>query len=256
MAIRRNRELFEKVETLQNMLLHYATGGTVDHEEYGELRRELVEHRDVRELLPAFIRTNRQLGQLWPHFKRVSSTYQGRREYLWKEFGPLLDALEPGKGAPGDDRVEAALSVLSSASVHSAWETAMQRRTSDPDGAITSARTLLETVCKHILDDLGQEYDAGVDLPALYKATAEVLQLAPSQQTEPILRRVLGGCTSIVEGIAALRNKLGDAHGKGQADAQPEERHAALAVNVAGAAATFLVETWEARKQSRRTRRR
>ena len=28
----------------------------------------------------------------------------------------------------------------------------LQRRFDDPDGAITAARTLLETVCKHILD--------------------------------------------------------------------------------------------------------
>jgi Abortive infection C-terminus len=185
---------------------------------------------------------------MWTHFKRVSSTYQGRREYLWKEFAPLLDALEPGKGAPGDDRVEAVLAVLSSASVHSAWQTALERRASDPDGAITSARTLLETVCKHILDDLGLVYDPSADLPGLYKQTAEALNLAPSQQTEPILRRVLGGCTSVVEGIGAMRNKLGDAHGKGQGDGVPEARHAELAVNLAGAAATFLVQSWEALK--------
>jgi len=69
----------------------------------------------------------------------------------------------------------------------------------------------LETVCKHILDDLGVEYDPATDLPGLYKLTAEALSLAPSQQTEPILRRILAGCTSVVEGVGALRNKLGDA---------------------------------------------
>ncbi len=31
----------------------------------------------------------------------------------------------------------------------------MERRATDPEGAITAARTLLETVCKHILDEQG-----------------------------------------------------------------------------------------------------
>ena len=248
MSIKRNRELFEMVQTLQNTLVSFATGGSADPQEYRQMREALIASSDIEELLPSFIRVNRDTGQLWTHFKRVSPTYQGRREYLWKEFGPLLDALEPGKGAPGDERVEAVLAVLSSASVHSAWESALERRASDPDGAITSARTLLETVCKHILDDLGLEYDPSADLPGLYRQTAEALNLAPSQHTEPIVRRVLGGCTSVVEGIGAMRNKLGDAHGKGQADSVPEARHAELAVNLAGAAATLLVQSGEAQK--------
>lgn len=37
----------------------------------------------------------------------------------------------------------------------------------DPEGAITAARTLLETVCKHILDERGVDYEADADLPAL-----------------------------------------------------------------------------------------
>lgn len=42
-----------------------------------------------------------------------------------------------------------------------------------------------------------------------------------------------------------MRNALGDAHGKGQASATPQIRHAELAVNLAGAMAVFLVQSWE-----------
>ena len=199
----------------------------------------------IRERLPSFVRTHRDFKQLWPHFKQVSSSYQGRREYLWQQFGPLLAELELGNEAPGDARVTEALQVLSSQAVQAAWQTALERRDSDPDGAITSARTLLETVCKHILDEAGVAYEASADLPKLFRQTSELMQLAPGQQTEPVLRQVLGGCTAVVEGIGAMRNRLGDAHGKGIADAQPEARHAELAVNLAGAAATFLVDSWE-----------
>ena len=44
--------------------------------------------------------------------------------------------------------------------------------------------------------------------------------------------------------LGTLRNKIGDAHGQGGRPIKPGERHAALAVNLAGAVATFLVETF------------
>ena len=44
-----------------------------------------------------------------------------------------------------------------------------------------------------------------------------------------------------------MRNELGDAHGKGQFFVKPEARYAELAVNLSGALATFLTQTWEDR---------
>lgn len=244
-----NPELFEKVEAFQNLLITYATGGRVEEREYQQARSELLADPALRDKLPRFVRTHRDLRQLWAYFKQVSDTYQGRRVHIWQEFGPLLAELATVSEAPGDARIAEALSALSSATVHTAWQRALERRADDPDGAITSARTLLETVCKHILDDADILYEARADLPKLYRMAAETLNLAPSQQTEPILKQVLGGCTAVVEGIGAMRNALGDAHGKGKSQAQPEARHAELAVNLAGAAATFLVESWELQRR-------
>jgi hypothetical protein len=102
-------------------------------------------------------------------------------------------------------------------------------------------------VCKHILDDLGVPYQDSADLPKLYRLTAEGLQIAPSQHTEPVFKQILGGCTAVVEGLGALRNRLGDAHGGGRRQVRPAARHALLAVNLAGAMTAFLVETWQSR---------
>ena len=238
----RNSELFDKVEAFQNLLISYATGGRVDEREFKQARIELVEM--FGDKLPRFVRVGRDLKQLWPHFKKVSDTYAGRREHIYTEFEELLSELEGRTVAPGDKRVTEALATLSSDAVHAAWQTALERRAADPDGAITSARTLLETVCKHILDDLEVSYDGDADLPALYKTTASSLRLAPNAKTEPVLRQILQGCMTMVVGVGSLRNKLGDAHGRGKDDAKPEARHAELAVNIAGAAAMFLVQSW------------
>jgi hypothetical protein len=61
----------------------------------------------------------------------------------------------------------------------------------------------------------------------------------------PRLKRILGGATSVVEGLGSLRNKIGDAQGQGKKAVRPSARHAQLAVNMAGTMATFIVETWK-----------
>lgn len=144
-----------------------------------------------------------------------------------------------------DETVSSILFKVDSEHVQEAWRKALERRASDPDGAITSARTLLETVCKHILDNEQIEYDEKADLPKLYTLAASQLNLAPSQHTEKVFKQILGGCQAVVEGLGALRNRLSDAHGKGKAGVRPDQEHAQLAVNLAGAVATFLISTWE-----------
>jgi hypothetical protein len=156
-----------------------------------------------------------------------------------------LDELEKKRNHPSDIIIAERLEKLDSDSVHEVWRKALSRRFEDPEGAITSARTLLESVCKFILDNSKIDYDECLELPKLYRLTAERLNLAPSQHTEVIIKQILGGTTAVIEGLGALRNKLGDAHGKGNASGKPEVRHAELAVNLAGTVAIFLVSTWE-----------
>ncbi|MCI0352102.1 MAG: abortive infection family protein [Acidobacteriales bacterium] len=85
------------------------------------------------------------------------------------------------------------------------------------------------------------------DLPKLYRLTADVLNLSPSQHTEQMFRQILGSCQAIVEGLGAMRNRHSDAHGTGKAGVRPAPRHAELAVNLAGTMATFLLATWESK---------
>jgi hypothetical protein len=243
--------LLAKVETLQNMLVAQATGGgAAEYGDYGALRAELLRNPLTKDGLPKFVHTCRDLGQFWQFIKYKYGTYAERREYLWGEFRPLLEALESRPNAPVHISDEQLLSRLSSETVQSVWNRALERRISDPEGAITSARALLETVCKHILDDLGIAYEDTAELPKLYRATSETLQIAPSQHSEAVFKQILGGCTSVVEGLGALRNRLGDAHGAGRARVRPAPRHAQLAVNLAGSMTSFLVATWEARKKA------
>ena len=195
-----------------------------------------------------FVTTCRNGAQFWAYIKGKSNHYQERDQHIWSGFAPVFSYLENISNTPGADEVTAALQIFDSEHVLSAWQKALARKTSDPEAALTSARTLLESTCKHILDSLAIAYNDAADLPDLYSAVAKGLNLSPSQHTEQIFKQVLGGCHSVVQGLGAMRNRLGDAHGKGQASYKPLPRHAALAVNLSGAMSMFLVETYEARK--------
>lgn len=240
-------ELVIKVETLQNVLIDRARGREVDDGEYVSLRSQLVSSPSVREKLPRFVRTCHNSFQFWTFIKQKYPSYAERESYLREEFGPLLWELEGRSSTPADAGISAVLQRFDADHVHREWQTALERRTDEPDGAITMARTLLESTCKHILDEADVTYNDDSDLPALYHLVALHLQLAPSQHTEKAIKQILGGVHSAVEGLGALRNRTGDAHGKGKQRLASDPLHAELAVNLAGAVATFLVQTWEAR---------
>jgi len=238
---------FEKAQYLQRLLINHATGGVAENSEYQELRQYFIDNPITKSQLPTWVRTNRDLSQFWQFIKYKFSTYAERRTFIWNEFSRLLEILEIGSKTPTDQTVSDVLKRFNAESVHLIWSKALDRRLSDPEGAITTARTLLETVCKHILDEKNIEYTSKTDLPQLYHLVSTELSLSPSQYTEDVFKQILGGCFAIVNGLGTLRNRLGDAHGLGKKSVRPAARHADLAVNLAGSVALFIVETWETR---------
>ena len=242
-----NTDVLNNVESLKSLLVSSATGGDADNSQYQVLRRSLMAMPRIAKLLPRFVHTCRNLSEFWGFIKPKFSTYAERREFLRAEFDPLLSMLEMESRAPSDAAITATVNAVSSIYVQETWQKAVERRANDPDGAITAARTLLESVCKHILDAAGATYDDGADLPKLYALTAKQLNLSPSQHTEQLFKQILGGCQTVVEGLGAIRNRHGDAHGKGASGTRPAPRHAELAVNLSGTMATFLLQTWESR---------
>ena len=236
--------LIERVAIMEGILVAAATGGSPDGHVYEILRRELLHDDEAKALLPAFVRTSRTLDAFWPYIKDRYGRYAERRAFIRESFTPLMDHLEGRNRAPGD-----ALASFDADGVHAVWAKALARRTTDPEGAITVARTLLEAVCKHILDGLGIAYAPRDDLPKLYGAVARGLRLAPDQHREEPIRAILGGAMHLVNGLGTLRNRFSDAHADDpptdeRPRVRPSPRHASLAVNAAGAIATFLVETY------------
>lgn len=240
---------FEKAQYLQNILIDCATGGGFFDEGYTQARNYFMSDTVLKQYLPAWVKTNRSLNQFWQFIKIKSNNYAGRRDFIWNEFEQLLSFLESKSNLPPEVDIETTFIRFNSDEINKAWRKALERRQTDPEGAITIARTILESVCKHILDARGVEYNKiKIDLSELYKSTANELNLSPDQHTLKIFKQILGGCSAIVNGLGTLRNKLGDAHGKGMTPVKPKSRHAELAVNLAGSMALFLIQTFEEQK--------
>jgi len=239
----------EQVETLQRILVNRVSYvGVPDeaHEQYGELRRSLIQSARVKPVLPGFIIDCRSLDHAHSRIKEEVGfdSEKELRRHVWESLTEPLDLLERELIAPADFEVTGTLERLESAQIRGAWKKALDRRASDPEGAVTMARTLLESTCKHLLDEMDKSYDRKDDLPTLYNNVAEELKLSPSQHSEEIFSRILGSTQQVVEGLGAVRNRHSDAHGNSDATGRPSERHAELAVNLAGSTASFLVKTY------------
>jgi hypothetical protein len=235
----------ERATMLENLVTARATGDmSASRQAYEYLRRDFMQDASTKALLPEFVRTSRTLDVFWPAIQKAASTYAERRQIISSAFTPLIEFLEGKNKAPGDAAVSEVLETFDPEGVHAVWGKALDRRNADPEGAITVARTLLETVCKRILDEMSVGYTDKEDLPKLYAMTAKSLKLAPDQHTEEPIKAILGGAMNLVNGIGTLRNRLSDSHGRGGKPVKPSPRHASLAVNIAGAMATFLVETY------------
>ncbi len=239
--------VLEQVSRLKDGLVAHAQGKPFDGEDaaYRALRQALRRNPAVYAQLPDFIGTCSDLSQFWSFIRTRFSTYRERREFLWQAFAPVIEHLEANEHHPGAAPVTETLARFDAEAVHAAWEKALARRQDDPEGAITAARMLIETVCKHILDDADVSYGDDFDLPKLWYLTAQQLNLAPNQHQEESFRVILGNCQSIVSRLATIRNTVGDAHGQGRRPVKPKGRHAELAVNLAGTMVAFLIATWQ-----------
>jgi hypothetical protein len=236
-------DLFKQAELLKNTLISYATKDVLETGDYAQLRKTFLKNPTTAKLVPEYIKKCRDLSEFWSYIQPSFPKYQERRTHIRESLSELLDYLEQHDFMPSEQLISTTLAKFDPTHIREYWEKTIERRENDPEGAITSARSLIETVCKHILDELSVTYSDKIDLPELYKLTAKQLNLAPENHQEEIFKQILGGCASVVSGMGALRNKISDAHGKNKQYVKPSSRHASLVINLSGSMALFLIET-------------
>lgn len=94
---------YQLIEYLQNGLISRATGGSFEYYDY--VRQKVLKNSDFQELLPAWIKTCRDINQFWNFIGGKFGTYRERKEFIWSEFTPLLNQIEFKTFSPIDETI-------------------------------------------------------------------------------------------------------------------------------------------------------
>lgn len=169
--------------------------------------------------------------------------------YELRANGNLWKLFTLGTGSVAAESFGNAITDLDYVSVEADLQRALDQAENDPEDAITSACSIVESVCKCILDDLGEAYPSKQDIRGLVTAVTKHLNLSPGRDDLPPewasdIRQILGGLASVTGGIGALRTHAGDAHGRGKRRVRVDARVARLAIHAASTVSMFFIETW------------
>jgi len=140
--------------------------------------------------------------------------------------------------------VSASVDILNLTYIHELEAKTNQRLSvSDLDGAITSARTMLEAVLAELERQLVViPEDHKGDLQRQYKAVAKHLRMDESRtELDDSFKQVVRGMVQIVNGLAPIRNRMSDGHPR---TSKPAFHHARVIANASTTVATFLVESY------------
>ena len=115
-----------------------------------------------------------------------------------------------------------------------------------PDFAFDLSKTLVESVCKTVLADIGQPVDPNWNAPKLLKETTNRLNLLPRNHSSQVkardsVEKTIHGMLQTNQGLCELRNSYGMAsHGRDLFSARLGLRQATLAAQAADTIVSFL----------------
>ena len=199
---------------------------------YEYTREKVLNIPELKNLVPWFLKHCENVESFYVFIKKQGS-YEEREKYIDKEFDPIKAILK--ENIAFDNR-----------HIEDIWQKALERLTNDSEGAITSSRTLLESILKYILKDQKIDFnEKNSSLHDLYKKVSEILDFAPNKDQEESFKQVLGGMSAIISGIGEIRNKAGDGHGKSENYEKAQKRHAEFLVWNAGAMGIFIFKAYE-----------
>ena len=130
------------------------------------------------------------------------------------------------------------------------FDRALKSIETNPRDGISAACNILEAICKVYIEDEGLEMPSRLDLLPVWVVVRKNLGFNPQNIEDRDLKEILSGMFSTVNGIASLRSHASSAHSPGRKNYNIEPRHARLAIHSAHTIATFIMETWEKKKDN------
>lgn len=174
--------------------------------------------------------------------------------------GLAIRLVTVGQASPVLEKLGGVVDTISFDTVRLDIDRALASVNQDPEDAVTAACSAVESVCRSILVELGEDLPAKKDIQGLYNAVKKPLALDASRtdinsQIEADVRTILGGLSTVISGIGALRTHAGDAHGRERGFVRIDARIASLALHSASTISLFLIETWQRKFPDRDLRR-
>lgn len=164
--------------------------------------------------------------------------------------GLAMRLIAVGQASPVLEKLGGVIDTISFDTVGRDIDRALTSVNQDPEDAVTAACSAIESVCRSILVELGEALPAKKDIQSLYNAVKKPLALDAGRtdidsQIEVDVRTILGGLSTVISGIGALRTHAGDAHGRERGFARIDARIASLAIHSASTVSLFLIQTWQ-----------
>jgi hypothetical protein len=226
----------------------------------GGARRSLVEQyyhsldwtkwADVRKFITVYENVLTHLGDLAEGDQEwAAKTFASLKRWIERDgYNYANGRLSRVGSKPALEQISQAAGALDLPELHRQIHRLNTSLESDPGLAIGTAKELVETVCRTILEQRFITVPDDADIGAMVKETRKALGLVPESvpsaaRGAETVRRLLSNFGNVAQGLGELRNLYGTGHGKSGAAKGLAPRHARLAVGAAATLATFLLET-------------
>lgn len=212
----------------------------IDWTRWGDVRKFLTVYENVLTSLE----DHAENGQEW-----AASCFKSLKKWIERDgFSYSGGKLSPVGKHHGLEHISDAVSPLDLPELHRQIHRMQAAVEDDPALAIGTAKELVESVCKTILEQRQLAFAEDADIVQLVKEARKALGLIPesipnSAKGAESIRRLLSNLGNVAQGLGELRNLYGTGHGKAGAVKGLSPRHARLAVGTAATLSTFLLET-------------
>ncbi len=237
----------EDLEKLEFICKKIATGMADSHTDfniYTKLRKELLDDNDLSSLVHWSIKDSPDPMDYYRCLQSKFKTYQERREAIKNDFSPLIERAKETHQLFLVPEMSKQIEEVNSTYLKENWQKMIDRAPSDSSGCITSARGLIESTLKHILNESGEELGKNSQMGNLIHRVED--KLFPNLSKEPEeIQKILYSVSLVIDKIKDLRNAYGDAHGHIDKDGRLDTLSATFIANMSMAICSFLLGTFE-----------
>ncbi|EAQ65746.1 hypothetical protein MED121_09278 [Marinomonas sp. MED121] len=243
-------EVCEQIITILNLTAEsYLSNISDDDLHYQILRNKLIEQEALKSYLPKLLIQNNSLNSIKTFFQNKYKDYHTpqKQEFIKNDFERIKNYLI--NKAPMNEGLLDKLSdfdkKFDSKDVHQYWKDALDSiERNNLGNAFTLSRTMIEGVCKRVLNAKGKNTDSAKSLTSLSAEVISTLETGQFNQVNPIRKKTLKLLSNSVDAIETFRTQYGDAHDLNNKNIELEQHFARVTINIAGSASLFLVEEY------------